>query len=92
LSTATLEAMAHAKTVVLTNIPENFELIDHSGVAFPVDDVRILKDTLDWLLHDPTLVQVRGQRAQEFVRQRYSWNAIVAQLERIYYAQRRVRA
>ncbi len=85
LSTSILEAMANAKTVILTDIKENMELIDHSGIAFPVDNVPVLRDVLEWTLHDPTLVRVRGERAQEVVRRWYSWQAVVDQIERRYH-------
>ena len=86
LSTSVLEAMANGKTVILTDIKENLELLDHSGVVFPADNVRILRDVLAWVLKDPTLVRVRGERAREFVRKQYSWNSVVDQLERRYHA------
>ncbi|HEU0051047.1 MAG TPA: glycosyltransferase family 4 protein [Patescibacteria group bacterium] len=88
LSTVTLEAMANGKTVVLTNIKENLELLDHSGIVFPVDNRRVLGDILTWILQDPTLVRVRGERAREFVRERYSWNSIVTKIERVYHSLR----
>lgn len=85
LSTATLEAMSHAKTVVLTDIKENLELVDHSAIVFPVDNVRALQETLDWILQDPTMVKVRGERAQELVKRRYSWSSVVDQIEKVYH-------
>jgi glycosyltransferase involved in cell wall biosynthesis len=84
LSTVTLEAMAHAKTVVLTDIKENLELIDHSAIVFPVDNTRMLTQTLKWILEDPTMVRVRGERAQEVVRRWYSWQSVVDRIEKIY--------
>jgi len=86
LSAAVLEAMANGKTVIMTDIKENLELLDHSAVVFPVDNKKALRDVLTWVLKDPTLLRVRGERAREFVRQRYSWNAVVDRLEERYRA------
>ncbi|MBM3204921.1 glycosyltransferase family 4 protein [Candidatus Uhrbacteria bacterium] len=86
LSTVTLEAMAHGKTVVLTDIKENLELIDHSAIAFPVDNVRMLAQTLKWILEDPMMVRVRGERAQEVVRKWYSWQSVVDRIEKVYFS------
>jgi len=86
LSTSILEAMACAKTVVMADIKENCELVDHSGITFPVDHVKALRETLDWILRDPTLVRVRGERAREIVERWYSWNSVVDQIERRYHS------
>ncbi len=79
LPVAILEAMAHGKVVVMSDIPENRQVVDHSGITFPVDNVRRLRETLDWLLADPAMVAARGHRAREVVHRLYSWDVIVEQ-------------
>ncbi|MDO8584140.1 MAG: glycosyltransferase family 4 protein [bacterium] len=86
LSMVTLEAMANAKTVILSDIKENLELLDHSGIVFPVDNRRVLRDILTWILRDPTMIRVRGERAREFVKKHYSWPSIVERVERVYHS------
>ncbi|MDP3793983.1 MAG: glycosyltransferase, partial [Candidatus Uhrbacteria bacterium] len=84
LSTAVLEAMAHGKAVIMSNIKENMELIDHSGIAFRVDDRRALQKTLEWVVQDTTMIRERGLRAQKIVRQKYSWDSVVRRIEEVY--------
>jgi glycosyltransferase involved in cell wall biosynthesis len=84
LSMAILEAMSYGKVVVMSDIPENREVVDHSGVAFPVNDKHALRDELEWLVRDPLLVKERGERSLEVVRRLYSWEAIVRNTEFLY--------
>jgi glycosyltransferase involved in cell wall biosynthesis len=86
LSLAVLEAMGHGKVVIMSDIPENLELIDHSGISFPVDDVAKLRDVLAWAASDEELLRERGRRAQEFVRKHFSWDSIVDKHLRVYEA------
>lgn len=84
LSTSVIEAMANGRLVIMSDIKENLELVDHSGIAFPVDNRRALTKTLDWIICDPAMVEERGARAKEIVRQRYSWDMLVSRLEKAY--------
>lgn len=81
LSVAILEAMSHGRLVVMSDIPANRELVDHSGIAYPVGNVKALADDLRWLLSDPVLVRVRGERARDVVRRLYSWEYVVGRTE-----------
>ncbi len=84
LSIAILETMAHGKLVIMSDIPENRELVDHSGIAYKVGDVNALRETLQWVVSDPALVEERGQRAREVIERLYSWNSVVARIEALY--------
>ena len=84
LSASVIEAMANGRLVIMSDIQENLELIDHSGIAFPVDDRHALTRTLDWIVTDSEIVARRGERAREIVRQRYSWDVLVKRLEKAY--------
>jgi glycosyltransferase involved in cell wall biosynthesis len=84
LSVAVLEAMSYGKVVVMSNIPENLELVDHSGISFPVDDVGRLRDTLAWLSEDAEILRERGDRAREMVIRDYNWDSIAVKTDRLY--------
>lgn len=84
LSVAILEAMSYGKLVIMSDIPENLELIDHSGVSFKVGDVASLRDELQWVVNDPELVEDRGIRARDAVQRLFSWNSIVDRTESLY--------
>ncbi len=84
LSIAILEAMSHGKLVVMSDIPENRELVDHSGIAYKVGDVQALREILQWLVSDSKLVEERGHRAREVIERQYSWNSVVSRVEALY--------
>lgn len=85
LSVAIIEAMSYGKLVIMSDIPENLELIDHSGVAYRVGDVEALRATLQWFARDPELVAERGHRAREIVARRYSWDSVVDRTEWLFH-------
>lgn len=84
LTFAILEAMSYARMVIMSDIPGNRELVDHSGIAYPVGKVDALAEVLQWVIRDPLLVQVRGERAREVVRRLYSWDRLIKKLEHEY--------
>ena len=84
LSVAVLEAMSYGKIVIMSDIPENLELVDHSGVAYGVGNVKELRDAIGWVLSDPQLVKERGHRAREVVKRLYSWGSVVERTEALY--------
>ncbi len=84
LSVAVLEAMSHAKLVIMSDIPENLQLVDHSGVSYPVGNVRALADAIRWALADPEMVKDRGTRARGVVARLYSWDSVLERVEAVY--------
>lgn len=84
LSIAILEAMSYGRLVVMSDIPANRELVDHSGIAYPVGSVKALRDVLEWLIADPVIVRTRGERARGVVRTLYSWQYVVSRTEQEY--------
>ncbi len=86
LSFSILEAMSYGKVVVMSDIPENLELIDHSGVAYKVGSIAALRDTLQWLTTDPSIVHERGERARKVAFRLYSWDSIVERTEALYFS------
>ena len=84
LPVVVLEAMSYGKLVIMSNIPENLELIDHAGLSFPVGNVTALSETMRWALDEPALARERGHRGKEVIHRLYSWKAVVEKTERVY--------
>ncbi|MBD3251078.1 glycosyltransferase, partial [Candidatus Uhrbacteria bacterium] len=84
LSVAVLEAMANGKVVIMSDIPENLELIDHSGIRFKKDDEVQLRDTLERVAGDRELMKERGERARKHVEKQYTWSSVLAKTELVY--------
>jgi glycosyltransferase involved in cell wall biosynthesis len=85
LSVAIIEAMSAGKVVIMSDIKENLELIDHSGIAFPLDDEAELAKEVRFLLDHPELARDRGAKAREVVKNEYSWERVVDALVHLYH-------
>ena len=85
LSITILEAMSHGTCVLISNIPENLETIDHSGFSFEAKNSDDLFDKLVYLLNFSEGVKRRGERGREFIRANFDWDKVVAQTEKVYY-------
>ena len=84
LSISILEAMSHARLIIMSNIPENLELIDHSGLAFPIGDVDKLAELIQFAVDDPSMVTARGERARKFIKHGFTWRKVAKKTEALY--------
>ena len=84
LSVSILEAMAAGRCVLTSNIPENREPLDHSGLTFVSADVEDLYNQLRSLLNHPDVVAERGARGAKWIAQEYSWDRVAAMTETMY--------
>ncbi|GMU25533.1 MAG: glycosyl transferase [Candidatus Uhrbacteria bacterium] len=84
LSIAVLEAMSHGKVVLMSNIPENLELIDHSGMSYEVGNIQDLTRLFTFAAREPALLRERGERARHIVKLHFSWDSIVRQTDSVY--------
>lgn len=85
LSNALIEAMASGLPVIATSVGGNVEVLESGGgVLVTAHDSGALAGGLQRLLEDPGLREKLGAEAQEVARSRYSVDAMVASVERIY--------
>ncbi len=84
LSITILEAMSHGKCVLVSDIPENLELIDHAGYSFESKNVDDLFEKLVFLLDFSEAVQRRGEHGVEFLREHFNWTDITAHVLAVY--------
>lgn len=84
LSLTILEAMSYGKCVIMSNIPENLEAIDHSGIAFKVGNSDALRDEMVILMNHQDLLKDRGQEAIKFIKEKFNWEKIVDKTEALY--------
>lgn len=85
LSLALLEAMGAGVCVLTSDIPENRELVEGAGFTFKRGNARDLERMLRLLITSPALREDAGRAARERIRNHYQWEAIAADIERIYY-------
>ena len=84
MSLALLEAMAHRRCVVVSDIPENSEVVGDAGIRFKSGSVEDLTSVIDRVDGDPALVAAEGDKAVTRVDEAYNWDRVVDSLEKTY--------
>ncbi|MBU0649194.1 glycosyltransferase family 4 protein [Patescibacteria group bacterium] len=84
LSITILEAMSFGKCVLISDIPENLETIDHSGFSFRSGSVLDLRKKMRYLLENPKVVAKKGGLARQFMVKYFNWDEIVEQTQSLY--------
>ncbi len=79
-----LEAMSYGNCCVVSDIPECTEVVEDKAVIFPKSDVNALKETIQNLLDNPSIVQKYKNSATDFICSKYNWDDVVEQTLRIY--------
>lgn len=78
---ALIEAMGRGSLVLYLNTPENAEVAGDAGIAFDAGDLE--RKLAQILGMSPQERSAWGRRAAERVAERYSWDAVTAQYERL---------
>ncbi len=84
LSFVVLEAMAHGRTVLGSDIPANLEVLANYGVTFKNKDVDDLAQKLQLLFNYPELVEDTGRRAKDFILENYHWRDLTQKTIEVY--------
>ncbi len=84
LSLTILEAMSFGKCVLVSDIAENREVIDHSGIPFEVSSVDDLQEKMTELVNHPEIVSARANLAMGYMKQHFDWGKIVEETEGLY--------
>jgi glycosyltransferase involved in cell wall biosynthesis len=84
LSIALLEALSFGRCVLVSDIPENLEVVDGCAASFRSRDVADLASKLQGLIDDPGRVASLGERARRRVEERYSWERVADATEAVY--------
>jgi glycosyltransferase involved in cell wall biosynthesis len=77
LSLALLESLSHGRCVLVSDIPENLEVVDDAAHTFRNRDVDDLEAQLRRLIGDPALVRHYEEKARAHIARHYSWDRVV---------------
>lgn len=85
LPNVVLEAMAAGLPVIATDVDGVQELIDNEGNGWliPAQDPAALSRVLQIALSSPDLRRKFAERSQAIVRERFTWNSVVAEYDRL---------
>ncbi len=86
LGNVLLEAMAHGRPVIGTDVGGIPSVVEHgrNGLLIPSDDPDALRGALTQLLADPDLRSRLGSAGRELVRARASWESVTARTLAVY--------
>lgn len=79
-----LEAMSYGNCCVVSDIPENIEVVENKAVNFRKSDSSDLRDKLAYLLTHPEEVQKYKANSASFICGKYNWNEVVEKTIRAY--------
>lgn len=77
-----LEAMSYGKNCLVSNIPENTQVIDKFGTYFEKSNVEDLKNKLQKCLDINN--KISENEISNYILSKYNWNKIVDETEKIY--------
>jgi len=80
-----LEAMACAKPIIVSDLPGPNSLVEKSGLVVEIGNVEDLAQKIKKLVKNQKLSVNFGRQALKLVQKKYNWPKIVKNIERIYY-------
>ena len=84
MACALLEAMSFSNCCLVSDIPENTEVVEDKAEWFKKGDAEDLFQKLDHLLSHPEVVKAYKKQAQDFILQKYNWDTVVEQMLRVF--------
>jgi glycosyltransferase involved in cell wall biosynthesis len=81
---ALLEGMGYGNCILANDVPEHREVLGDSGVYFSVGKPDDLTRTLQFYLDRPGKVEEYRRRARQRALERYSWEAVICDYERLF--------
>ena len=87
LSISLLEGMGYGNCVLTSDIPENLELVEEHGFTFQTGNVDHLRESMDYLIQHPEVVEASGKAAKVYVEMHYNWDMIAHSTEQFFESQ-----
>lgn len=84
LSIALLEALSYNQAVLASDIPENTEVLQDTGLTFKQADIADLANKLQFMVSHPEIVKQYKQGGRELVEKDYNWKDITKKTIRVY--------
>lgn len=84
MANALLEAMSYGNCCLVSDIPENLEVVGSNAVCFPKGNESALSECLTELITYTEIVDKYKKKASEYILNRYNWDTVVEQLLEIY--------
>lgn len=80
MANALLEAMSYGNCCLISDIPENTEVVHDKALSFEKGNETDLQKKLQMLLDDENLVRKYKEEAAPYILDRYNWDIVVDQM------------
>ncbi len=77
-----LEAMSYGKNCLVSDIPENLQVIENKGISFKKSDINDLKEKLEDCLNKK--YTKTADEISNYVLNKYNWDEVVKKTEKLY--------
>ena len=84
MANALLEAMSYGNCCLISDIPENTEVVGKYAEWFEKGNVKDLYSKLQYLLNDESIVKEYKDKAASYILSRYDWDKVVDQMLEVY--------
>lgn len=79
-----LEAMSYGNCCLVSDIPENLEVVEDMAVTFKKGNIDDLREKLAYLLSHPEKVEAYKKKSADFICNKYNWDDVVEQTKVLY--------
>lgn len=80
-----LEAMSYGNCCLVSNIPENVEVVGGHAFTFEKSNTQNLKEKLEYLISHPEEVEKMRADCRQYICQRFNWDEVVNHTIDLYY-------
>lgn len=84
MANALLEAMAYGNCCLVSDIPENTEVVEDKAVIFKKGNIEDLQEKLQFILDNPKVVNKYKTESSKYILDKYNWDKVVTQMLEIY--------
>lgn len=84
MANALLEAMSYGNCCLISDIPENTEVVGKYAEWFEKGNVKDLYSKLQYLLNNENIVKEYKAKAASYILSRYDWDKVVDQMLEVY--------
>ncbi|MCR5502102.1 MAG: glycosyltransferase family 4 protein [Lachnospiraceae bacterium] len=79
-----LEAMSYGNCCIVSDIPENTEVVEDHAVTFRKGDPEDLREKLEYLITHPEEAAKYRENAAEFILSKHNWDRVAEETLRVY--------
>ena len=84
MANALLEAMSYGNCCLVSDIPENTEVVEDKAIVFQKGNIEDLQEKLQNILDNPKIVSEYKKNSSKYILDKYNWDKIVTQMLEIY--------